>query len=275
VSRAEAVVPAGGLEARSVLASLTVFGFHRRVTPCAELPVSPTGAVFPATQWSVVVNAQAPDELRARTALEDLCRAYWPPIYAEIRRRGFPPAEAQDLTQDLFARLLRQESFGAADRSRGRFRSFLLGALDHLLADHWRKNFAEKRGSGATVLSLNDGEGEDWLTRQPAAVATPAEVFDHRWALILMDRAFQSLRAEYAASGRAQVFDAVKPFLAAETNGENHAAACAQLGLTPEAFAVAVHRLRKRFRAAVRAQVEQTVANPDEARTEMRHLFGG
>lgn len=240
----------------------------------AEDAKRPTVSGFPVTHWSMVLTAGKGDEPRARTALEDLCRAYWPPIYAEIRRRGHSPADAQDLTQELFARLLRRQSFGEADRNRGRFRSFLLGALDHLLADHWRECFAVKRGGGAPLLSVDAEESEVWLQAQPASTASAAELFDQRWALILMDRAYEALRAEYAASGRAEVFKSLKPFLAAEAGSDGYAAASAQAGMTAEAFAVAVHRLRKRFRAAVRAQVQQTVADPGEAQTELRHLFG-
>lgn len=222
----------------------------------------------------MIVSAKNGDEVRASKALEDLCRAYWPPLYAEIRRRGHSPADAQDLTQKLFARLLQHQSFGEAERSRGRFRSFLLGALDHLLADDWRERRAEKRGNGVPLLSFDVEGCEAWLQNQPAPTCSAAELFDQRWALILMDRAFQALRTEYAASGRAEVFEVLKPFLAAETGSDGYAVACAQADMTPEAFAVAVHRLRKRFRSAIREQVGQTVADPGEAQTELRHLFG-
>lgn len=146
------------------------------MNPHSELPPSPSGARFPVTNWSVVVSAGEGDEASARAALEDLCRAYWPPLYAEIRRRGHSPADAQDLTQEMFERLLQHQSFGTADRNRGRFRSFLLGALNHLLADDWRERRAEKRGGGVPMFSLDVEGWEAWLQNQPAPAAGPAEV---------------------------------------------------------------------------------------------------
>ena len=229
---------------------------------------------FPATSWSLV-NSAGRSESQCRDALESLCRGYWPPIYAELRRRNYSPSDAQDLTQEFFACLLRRLSFGSADRERGKFRSYLLGALDFFLIDRLREKSALKRGSGEPVVSLDAEEGEAWLREQPATGSDAATSFDQRWAFILMDRALDALREEYIASGRREVFDAVQPFLAAETGTDGYEAACQKAGTSVEAFTVAVHRFRKRFRSAVREQVGTTVATPAEADAEMRHLFGG
>jgi RNA polymerase sigma-70 factor (ECF subfamily) len=229
-------------------------------------------AHFPTTHWGVVIAAGT-DASNALPALDDLCRAYWPPIYAECRRRGQSPSDAQDSTQGFFAHLLRRESFSAADRARGRFRTFLLVALDHFLTDQWRGKNAEKRGGGALVLSLDAEEGEACF-QQPARGASAAEIFDRRWALTLMNRALDALRAEYAADGRSEMFDAVQPFLAVRDGDESQTSAAAKLGMAAETFTVAVHRFRKRFRACLRTQVESTVADPSEVADEMRHLFG-
>lgn len=230
-------------------------------------------AHFPTTHWSVVVNT-AGDSTNSRPALEELCRAYWPPIYAELRRRGYSPTDAQDLTQEFFLRLLERETFSAADRERGRFRTFLLSALDFTISDHWRTQRAAKRGGGVKPLSLDEGECEAWFREEPAAGGDAAAAFDRRWAVVIMDRALAALRAEYGAGGRGEVFDAVNPFLSAEAGEGGYEAACGSIGLSAQAFAVAVHRFRKRFRECVREQVAMTVADPGEVDAEMKHLFG-
>lgn len=235
---------------------------------------STTRAAFRTTHWSLVAEAGDAASPQALRALEELCRAYWPPIYAEIRRRGHAPADAKDLTQEFFARLLRRESFGRADRHQGRFRSFLLAALDHFLADQWREKMAQKRGGGVEVLPLDLDDGETWLGEPVSPAQTPEAAFDQRWAVILMDRALHVLREEHRERGRADLFAALHPFLATESGGEGYYAAAAQAGMSPATFTVAVHRFRQKFREAVRRQVAMTVACPDEEAAEMRHLFG-
>lgn len=231
------------------------------------------GNRFDTTRWSLVALAGRDDSQQALAALNELCRSYWRPIYAEIRRRGHSSADAQDLTQEFFALLLRRHVVGRADREKGRFRSFLIASLDFFLTDAWREKMAEKRGGGV-VFSLDAEEGESWYQTRPAPCANPAEAFDQGWAVVLMDRALTALRDEYNRSGRAEVFAAVQPFLAAESGAGDYDGACEKLGMTGQAFAVAVHRLRRRFRDCVREQVEMTVADPAETDAEMRHLFG-
>lgn len=237
-------------------------------------PTHPSRSRFDTTQWSLVARAGGDQSAEVDAALNELCRAYWRPIYAEIRRRGHTPIDAQDLTQEFFARLLRRQAFGRADREKGRFRTFLLGALDYFLIDDWRGKKAMKRNKGAELPSIIGSDGEIWFHEQPSYGATPAEAFDQHWAVILLDRALESLRENYRATGRGDIFAAVEPFLTADSGTDGYEAVCGQVGLTAQAFAVAVHRVRRRFRLCVRDQVEMTVADPNEAAAEMRHLFG-
>ena len=231
-------------------------------------------ARFDTTRWSLVAAVGSEQSQVADEALNDLCRAYWRPIYAEIRRRGHDAVDAQDLAQEFFARMLRRDAFGKADREKGRFRTYLLGSLDYFLVDDWRGKNTLKRGGGAVMVPFVDGEGETWFKQQPACGVTPAEMFDQNWAVVLMDRALRTLRDEYESTARGDVFAAVEPFLTADSGADGYEDVCGQIDLTAQAFAVAVHRVRRRFRACVRAQVEMTVLDPAEVDVEMKHLFG-
>lgn len=229
---------------------------------------------FHTTRWSLVARAAERSPGDPDSALDELCSIYWRPVYAEIRRRGSFPEDAQDLTQEFFVRLLRHQAFGRAEPEKGRLRSYLLAALDHFMVDHLRHRGAAKRGGGEILVSIDSDEGESWFRNQASGGLTPAESFDHGWAMVLMDRALAELRREYEESGRTAIFDLVLPFLAAEDGSTGYDDACSVAGLTPEAFKVAVHRLRKRFRARVREQVGLTVADPRDVELEMKHLFG-
>ena len=235
---------------------------------------APDGQGFNTTRWSLVARVAGSGEHDANAALDELCRIHWRPVYAEIRRRGITPHDAQDLTQDFFTRLLRHNTFGRAERGKGRLRSFLLAALDHFMADQRRRDRATKRGAGLIVASVNIADGEHWLVHQAGSAMTPAEAFDRGWAAILMDRALDTLRKEYLDGGRSGVSDAALPFLAAEDGSGGYHDAAAPASLSPEAFRVTVHRLRKRFRLRVRQQVEMTVSEPGDADAEMKHLLG-
>jgi RNA polymerase sigma-70 factor (ECF subfamily) len=235
---------------------------------------APNGPGFNTTRWSLVARVACSGSHEADAALDQLCAIYWRPVYAEIRRRGFDPDDAQDLTQDFFARLLRQNTFERAEPGKGRLRSYLLAALDHFIVDQRRQSHAVKRGGGEVMLSIDVDDGERWFLNQAGSLMTPAEAFDHGWAVILMDRALEVLRQEYLDGGRGEVFEAAMPFLAAENGNGGYEAACAVLGMSQETFKVAVYRLRKRFRLRVREQVDMTVAEPGETDAEMKHLFG-
>lgn len=243
-------------------------------TPDTGAGMAESRARFDTTRWSLVAAAGSGQSQVANEALNELCRAYWRPIYAEIRRRGHGPVDAQDLAQEFFARMLRRDAFGKADREKGRFRTYLLGSLDYFLVDEWRGKNAQKRGGGVVLVPFIEGEVEAWFQKQPAHGSTPAEMFDQNWAVVLMDRALEALRDEYRVTGRENVFAAVEPFLTADSGEDGYAGVCEQIGLTPQAFAVAVHRVRRRFRHCVCAQVEMTVADPSEVAAEMKHLFG-
>jgi RNA polymerase sigma-70 factor (ECF subfamily) len=222
---------------------------------------SPTEAGFATTHWSVVLAAGQQKSALAGEALEALCRSYWAPVYAYLRRNGQAYAEAQDLTQEFFAWLLQHEVIGAADRERGRFRSFLLGTLRHFLSgnvnDPWRSN-------AAAVQSSFRGRNfpGSTPTLEPMDAATPEDVFDRRWAVTVLERAMTRLRAEQEAAGKAIEFERLKALLLGDKSDEGQAALAESLGLTPGALRVALHRLRQRFREIVRAEVAHTGANP-------------
>jgi RNA polymerase sigma factor (sigma-70 family) len=224
--------------------------------------------MFATTRWSLVAAAQDPAAPHAREALADLCRVYWPPVYAYARRRGHDHHAAQDLTQAFFARLLEKNDLAAADRTRGRFRAFLLTACQHFLANRHDHDTAKKRGGGRAHVPL------DFAGRapEPADDETPERAFDRQWALGLLDRALGELRAEYAGSGRATLFDALKDCLAGGAEVP-HAEKARDLGMTEGAVKVAVHRLRQRYRDRLRGLIADTVAGPDEVDDEIRDLF--
>jgi RNA polymerase sigma-70 factor (ECF subfamily) len=209
----------------------------------------------------------------AAAALENLCRAYWYPLYAHIRRKGISPTDAQDITQEFFCRLIAKNYLEAVDRSRGSFRSFLLASINHLLADEWSKARALKRGGDRQIVSLNSAEAERRFTQEPKSSESPDTSFDRQWAVTLLSRAMSKLRLEFEGAGKLQQFDTLKCFLS-EVAGDGDYAALAQLlGCEPGAVAVAVHRLRVRYRGIVQAEIAQTVTTESELRAEMRHLF--
>ena len=225
--------------------------------------------MFATTRWSLVAAAKDPAGPHAREALADLCRAYWPPVYAFVRRRGHDRDAAQDLTQGFFARLLEKNDLAVADQARGRFRSFLLAACRHFLANQHDHDAARKRGGGRAHDSLDFAAAAG---REPAGADSPERAFDREWALGLLDRALGELRAEYAGSGRAALFDALKDALAGGADVP-HAEKARELGLTEGAVKVAVHRLRQRYRDRVRAAIAETVARPEDVDDEVRDLF--
>lgn len=229
---------------------------------------------FVTTRWSQVVAAGRPnDSARARVALEQLCQTYWYPLYAFVRRQGHAPHDAQDLTQEFFARLLERNALGAADRERGRFRSFLLSALKHFLRDEWDKLRAQKRGSGQNLLSLDAGDAESRYALEPADTLTADRIFERRWAMLLLDRAVERLRAEHEAAGKLAQFEALKASLAGSRESQPYSELAAQLGLSEGAVKVAVHRLRQRYREVIRAEIAETVAGEAEVEAELKHLM--
>jgi RNA polymerase sigma-70 factor (ECF subfamily) len=228
---------------------------------------------FATTHWSVVLTAGQGASPDADAALEKLCRAYWYPLYAYIRRQGRSPHDAQDLTQEFFARLLEGNYIGSVQREKGKFRSFLLAALNHFLANERARDNAAKRGGGKALLCLDEQTAEGRYSLESSAHDSPANAFDKRWAITLLERAFAQVREEFAAAGKKEVFDHLKNFLAEDTSAGDYAAVAGKLGMTAGAVTVAVHRLRHKYRDATRAEVAQTVANVHEIDDEIRYLF--
>ena len=227
---------------------------------------------FPATHWSVVLAARGGDEAASLRALETLCRAYWYPLYAYLRRQGHAPHDAQDLTQGFFARLLEKHYLDAADRDKGRFRSFLLMAFKRFLAKEWERHRAQKRGGSKAMLSLDSEMAERRYQGEGAEHLAPDRIYERRWALTLLDQALATLRQDYQALGRAAEFDCLKEHLTAERGEIPYAEVAERLGMAEGTARAAVHRLRSRFRAVFRVEIARTVAVPEEVEDEVRYL---
>jgi len=221
----------------------------------------------------VVLTAGHSDTAHARAALEKLCRAYWYPLYAYVRRRGKSPEDAKDLTQEFFARLLERNWIERADQQKGRFRSFLLSAMNHFLADEWDKARAQKRGGGMTAVPLQFDTAETRYGHEPAENVTPEHSYERRWALTLLDEVLQRLRSEYDQEGRAEFFAALHPCLVGDRTAQPYAELAVKLGISEGTVKATVHRLRQRYRELLRDEIAQTVSGPDEVNEELRHLF--
>jgi RNA polymerase sigma-70 factor (ECF subfamily) len=205
-------------------------------------------------------------------ALEKLCRAYWQPLYFFIRRQGHSPEDAQDLTQQFFARLLERNDFLTVDPRKGKFRTFLLTSLCHFLSNERDRSQAAKRGGGRKLISLDELASGESYQPEPASLLSPDKLFDQRWATVVLEQALQRLRAEMAQDGKSNQFDLLKAYLTDEPGPGDYAGVAQRLGATNQAVAVAVHRLRHRYRELVRAEVAQTVTSPQQLEEELRHL---
>jgi RNA polymerase sigma-70 factor (ECF subfamily) len=228
---------------------------------------------FPSTRWSRVVAARERDTPEARAALEALCSAYWYPVYAFIRRTGHDADSALDLTQDFFARLLERGILAAADPNRGRFRSLLLADCRRLLADRLAHDRAAKRGGGRALLSIDARDAEGRYLHEPAHGRTPDRLFERTWALTLLDGVLARLRAESEQNGRGATFEVLKVALTEDARCVPYAELARRLDTTAGAVQVAVHRLRRRYRALVREEIASTVAEPALVDDEIRDLF--
>jgi RNA polymerase sigma-70 factor (ECF subfamily) len=229
-------------------------------------------ARFGATPWTDVALARQGVSSASRAALERLCRLYWYPVYAHVRQRGFGPHDAEDLTQEFFSLLIEKNYLEAADRRRGRFRSFLLVAVNRFLVNTYHRDRTLKRGGGQTIVSIDQQAAEHWLESESAASLSPDQSFDRRWAQTVLDHALARLQADYSENGKAELFDSLREFVVEETGHRDYTEAAARLEMTPGAVAVAVHRLRLRYRELLLAEIRATVANPDHAEAELRHL---
>ena len=228
---------------------------------------------FVTTRWSVVLAARHGEDTRARAALETLCRAYWYPLYTFVRRLGHSPHDAEDLVQSFFERLLEKRSLKAADPAKGRFRSFLLVALKHFLANEWDRARAAKRGGGAAPLSLDGLPPEERYAKEPATDLSPDRLYDRRWALTLLERVMARLEAEQAQAGHRPLFAQLKQALTAPRTEVPHAVLANRLGMSEGAVKVAIHRLRQRYRVLLEEEIAHTVGSAGDAEAERRDLF--
>ena len=239
----------------------------------AQDPSSAGGGRFTTTHWSLVLAAAGAEDAHGREALAKLCQVYWYPLYAFVRRQGHDPHDAQDLTQEFFMRLLEKDYLGDVDRSKGKFRSFLLAALKHFLSKEWARAKTLKRGGGHTLVSLDTLSAEDRYRREPEDNATPERLFERRWALTLLDRVLTRLSEEYETTGKRAMFEQLQGCLTGDSDLLPYAELAARLGMTEGAVKVVVHRLRQRYRGVLREEIAQTVADPAEIDDEIRQLF--
>lgn len=227
---------------------------------------------FPTTRWTMVLRAGELEAEGAAAALEQLCRAYWYPLYVYVRRRGHPPGEAEDLIQGFFADFLAHDHVASADPRRGRLRSYLLGALNHFLSDTKDRQCRLKRGGGRPTLSLDVAAGEAGYVHEPIDDLSPDRLFERRWALTLLNQVLERLEAEYRSGDNAALFSAIKGFLTGADESASYASLAPQLGRTEGALRVAVHRLRRRYGELLRDEIAHVVADPTEIDEELRHL---
>ena len=226
---------------------------------------------FPTTRWTLVVAAGDPHRKEARSALVSLCENYWYPLYAYLRKRGYSADEAQDLTQEFFVRVLEGRYLDRAAPEKGRFRSFILTSLKFFVADEQDRHRARKRGGGAVLVPLAFSSGEERYQREPAHDETPERVFERRWALSLLDRVVERLRAEFVTHGRVEHFEMLKAFLLGASEAP-YAELARGMNTSEGALKVAIHRLRKRYRELFRQEIADTVADPAEVESELRFL---
>jgi RNA polymerase sigma factor (sigma-70 family) len=225
---------------------------------------------FPTTLWTVVLHAGTDDPDQARSALAQLCQAYWYPLYSFVRHRGHSAHDAQDLTQSFFAHLLEKQALEQVNRDLGRFRTFLLASLKNFLANEWDKAHAHKRGGACTIVSLDAERAESRYGLEPSHGLTPERQFERQWAMTLLERVLAALRAEYHDAGNGALFDELQAALTGQP--EPHSVMANRLGRSEGAVKVAVHRLRRRYRELLREQIAATVGATD-VEDELRHLL--
>src|SRR6266496_402060 len=231
------------------------------------------GQCFTTTHWSVVLQAAGGSAPGAQEALEQLCRTYWYPLYAYVRRQGHSPEDAQDLTQEFFARFLEKQIFRQARPERGRFRSFLLTSLKHFLVNEWHRATARKRGGGHTPVPLDTVLAERLYSREPSRDLAADKLYERSWALALLELVRARLRDEYAVEGRSDRFEIVERFLPGEESGLSYVEAARQLGMAEGTLKSDVHRFKQRYRQILRAEIAHTVARPEDVDEELRHLL--
>jgi RNA polymerase sigma-70 factor (ECF subfamily) len=235
----------------------------------SSLPSTPQ---FEQTRWSLILRARSEDDAARRQALEDLCRAYWYPLYAYLRRSGNSTEDAQDLAQDFFARLMDGTLLSAAEPAKGRFRTLLLATLKNLATNTWRATQRQKRGGGVEIISLDIAMAEDRWQAEPAG-GPPEAAFDRAWAHTVIDRAGGRLQSEYVAGGRAELFAELFPRLNGGHAADGLSSVAARLGMTEAAVKMALSRMRQRYGDALREEIAQTVGSQCDAQDELRYLL--
>jgi len=230
------------------------------------------GVAFTTTHWSVVLEAQG-ESPAAQAALEKLCRTYWRPIFAFLRRQGLPPEEAEDITQGFFAQLLERRSLDAVRKEKGRLRSYLLGALKYFVADTQRRAMAIKRGKGQRLIPLEELRADERIDMEPSDPMTAEMIYERRWALTVLERVLSRLKDEYVAAGNAVLFDSLKELLPDEPGSPSQAQIAARLGMTENAVRQAFYRFRQRYQSLLREEIAHTVATPGDIEDELRHLI--
>jgi RNA polymerase sigma factor (sigma-70 family) len=230
------------------------------------------GAAFATTHWSVVLTARG-ESPAAQEALEKLCRIYWWPLYGFVRRQGYKPEEAQDLTQAFFARLLERKDLETVRQERGRLRSYLLASLRNFLSKARHRELTVKRGEGRPLVSLEDLLARERTDQEPAHKLSPDHIYERRWALTLLDQVLTRLRAEHEAAGKLPLFDRLKELLARESGQPSQGEIAAEMQMTENAVKQAFHRLRHRYGQLLREEIAHTVATPDDVEDELRHFI--
>lgn len=239
-------------------------------------PSSPAGngaSAFATTRWSVVLRAGGPTSGGSAVALDQLCRTYWYPLYSFARRNGVPAHDAEDLTQSFFAFLLEKDAIARADRERGRFRNFLLAAFKNFQANQRFRDSAAKRGGGNGTVSFDGMQAEDRYQHEPQSTQLPECLYDKQWAESLVDGVMTALRKEYAALGKAALFDVLRGIVWGLGEEGSYAVIARKAGMTEGALKVAVHRMKKRLQERMRHEVAQTVATHGEIDDELRYLL--
>ena len=237
-----------------------------------NMSVAP-GSEFHTTSWTLVQAAAVHPTADSRKALAALCQAYWHPVYAFIRRNGYDRDEALDLSQEFFALLIEKNFLLDADRDRGKFRSFLLTAVKHFLTNEWNRAHTLKRGGGQALVSIDVVEAERWYAPVAMNAETPESLFERRWALSLLERVTVKLRAEFTAMGSANQFDSLWVFLNRDGETGRYDDVGRQLGMSAGALRMAVHRMRRRYRKLLRAEISETVSTPEQTDDEIRFLL--
>jgi RNA polymerase sigma-70 factor (ECF subfamily) len=228
---------------------------------------------FATTHWTVVLAAGRQHTSTAARALEELCRTYWYPLYAYVRRHGRSHEEAEDLTQAFFARLLEGNFLESVSSEKGKFRAFLLAAFKHFLANEWDRAHRQKRGGGVPTLSLDWQAADTRYRIEPADTLSPDKIYDRQWALALLERVLNRLGDECRAADQEKLFEQLKPFLMLDKAAAPYSQTAAQLGMTEGALRVAAHRLRHRYRELLRSEIAQTLSDPTQTEGEIRALF--